>query len=84
MERNNDFLTSYKRVREQLVSKSQDLNDDVDYLTYRRTSRTTKNYSLKEVDDIINSGTLSKKRELSRNYFIKDGLYKRICTHYST
>ena len=39
-------------MRQQLVSKSQDLNDDVDYLTYRRTSRTTKNYSLKEVDDI--------------------------------
>lgn len=84
MEKNNDFLTSYKRVRQQLVSKSQDLNDDVDYLTYRRTSRTAKNYSLKEVDDIINTGTLSKKRELSRDYFIKDGLYKRICTHYST
>ena len=38
-------------MRQQLVSKSQDLNDDVDYLTYRRTSRTTKNYSLKDIID---------------------------------
>ena len=84
MQRDTDFLTSFKKVRQGFVTKNDELIDDIDYLTYRRTTRATKNYSLKEVDDIINSGTLSKKRELSRNYFIKDGLYKRICAYYAT
>ena len=43
-----------------------------------------KNYSLEEVERIINSGSLAEQQKLSRNYFYKDGFYKRLIIHYAT
>lgn len=49
---------------------------------YNNTS--LKNYSKDEVERIINSGSLSSQKQLSRNYFDKDGFYKRILIYYAT
>lgn len=50
--------------------------------TYQEQS--SKDYSKDEIKQIINSGDATSKIELSRNYFRKDGLYRRILLHYAT
>lgn len=44
----------------------------------------TREYSLEEVQKIINSGSLSAQRKLSNAYYKKGGFYTRILTYYAT
>lgn len=41
-------------------------------------------YSQKELDEIIKSGSLEIQKNLSQNYYNKDGYYKRIILYYAT
>lgn len=50
----------------------------------RKIAETSKDYTPEEVERIIESGDIDSQIELSRNYFRKDGLYKRILLHYAT
>ena len=50
----------------------------------RKITDASKDYTLQQVEDIIDSGDIDKQIDLSRNYFRKDGLYKRILLHYAT
>lgn len=47
-------------------------------------SRKVKNYTIKEIQAILNSPSLSAQQELSRTYYEKDGLYKKIILYYAT
>lgn len=53
---------------------------------YSTRARTTKlrDYKPEEIDRIINSGSLVEQQKLSRNYFYKDGFYRRILIYYAT
>ena len=77
-------LSSFTRARERMVAKSQEIYGDYDYLSGARASRRLRKYSLKEIDEIISSGSLASQRVLSRTYFAMDGLYKRILLYYAT
>lgn len=77
-------ISSFARAREQMVAKSREAYGDYDYLSGARASRRLRKYSLKEIDEIISSGSLAEQRILSRNYFSLDGLYKRILLYYAT
>ena len=59
------------------------LIDSVDYLSWKTTGM-LKDYSLKEISDIINSGSVEDQRKLSKNYFYKDGFYKRLLVYLAT
>ena len=41
-------------------------------------------YSVEEIETIINSSSLEEKQKLSRDYFYKDGIYKRLIIYYAT
>lgn len=75
-------LDSFKRVQERMVAT----NDSAWQNRYNRYSllNKTKDYSLKEIEKIINSGSAEEQQQLSRNYFYKDGFYKQILIHYAT
>ena len=79
----NFDLASFKRASRGMISKNDEIYGDYDYLSWRSRSRTLKDYKPEEIDNIINSGSLSKQRELSRNYFLKDGLYRAIVLYYA-
>ena len=79
----NFDLASFKRASSGMVSKNDEVYGDYDYLSWRSRSRTLKDYKPEEIDNIINSGSLSEQRELSRNYFLKDGLYRAIILYYA-
>ena len=42
------------------------------------------NYSKAEIEKIIENGSLTEKQTLSRFFFNKDGVYKRLIVHYAT
>lgn len=50
----------------------------------RKIANVSKDYTLQQVEEIIDSGDIESQVELSRNYFRKDGLYKRILLHYAS
>ena len=49
----------------------------------RRGVERLKNYSIEEIEEIINNGTMEDKRVLSRTFFKRDGFYKKIILHYA-
>ena len=50
----------------------------------RKIQETSRDYSLEEIERIVESGNIDEQIDLSRNYFRKDGLYKRVLLHYAT
>lgn len=50
----------------------------------RRRSTQLKGYTLEEIENIIDSSSLSEQQRLSENYFYKDGIYRRIIIYYAT
>lgn len=78
----NYDLTSFKRAHDNMITK----NDEF-YIGNRwnlRSLEHVKEYSLTEIEKIIQSGSLEEQQKLSRNYFCKNGFYKRLIIYYAT
>lgn len=75
----NFDLASFKRANSGMIATNSDA-----YKKWNRGVGKLKDYSLQEVEKIINSGSLIEQQKLSRNYFYKDGFYKRLVIHYAT
>ena len=77
----NFDLASFKRANSGMIATSQTAyNGD----WFRGSSKKLKDYTLEEVEKIINSGSLIEQQKLSRNYYYKDGFYRRLILHYAT
>lgn len=75
-------LELFKRAIDGMVAKSaRSWNES---LGFSYSFRKTKEYTKEEVEQIINSGSLIAMQQLSRNFFYRDGLYKRILLYYAT
>ena len=75
-------LASFKRAQQTMISTNESAWDPP-YSTHRYLDK-VRDYSLDEIERIIHSGSLSEQQKLSRNYFYKDGFYKRILIYYAT
>ena len=75
-------LTTFKKAFTDMVAKSDKSWNDSLGFSFR--TRKLKEYTKEEVENIINSGSLQAQQQLSRNYFYKDGFYKRILIYYAT
>ena len=85
-EPNRNFnLTSFTRAKSQMIATNDTAYDSdlLDSLMPHRLRR-LKEYTVQEIQDIIESGSLKEQQKLSRNYFYKDGYYKQIIIHYAT
>lgn len=49
----------------------------------RHKAEHLKTYTIAEIEQIVNDGSLEDKRVLSRTFFAKDGFYKKIIMHYA-
>jgi len=77
----NFTLDTFRNAHEQMIAKASTAwtsRYGID-LTIRH-----REYTLEEVNNIINSSSLAEQRKLSRTYFYRDGLYKRIILYYAT
>ena len=82
-EKRNFDLTSFQRAKEKIVALNADVWNEHKYGFHRDVNK-IRDYSLEEVDKIIASSNLESHKKLSRNYFMKDGFYRRIILHYAT
>lgn len=76
-------LDSYKRVKESMIATN-DAAYAGEWSSARRRVTRVKDYTPEEIERIIESGSLPEQQRLSRNYFYKDGFYKRILVYYAT
>lgn len=74
-------ISLFKKAVEGMVSTSNNANS---YWGNRLTTSRIKSYSTEDIKEILASGSLTQLQVLSKNYFDKDGFYKRILVHYAT
>lgn len=82
MEAEKRDLTTFKKHYDNMVAKNSTAwNESFEYY---RSIRKVKDYTKEEAERVINSGSLVAQQQLSRNFFLKDGFYKRIIIYYAT
>lgn len=71
----------FKKMQDELIAKNEQAwkNSYFDIETRRRC-----NYTPEQIRKIIDEGSIIEQQKLSRAYFDKDGLYKRIIIYYAT
>jgi hypothetical protein len=77
----NFSVAEFAKAQNSMIQKSTDNSSSLGWQNY---GRKTKNYSRKEVTEILDRGSETTKRELSRSYFYRDGFYRRILIYYAT
>lgn len=85
-EKNRNFsLASFKKASSAMVTKNESTYGGYNnWGGSRLLQEKIKDYSLNQIEEIINSGSLVEQQKLSRNYFYKDGFYKQIIIYYAT
>lgn len=76
-------LASFKKSNDAMIATSDSAYQNTIWGLRNRGTR-IKEYDLEKIDRIINAGDINQQIELSRNYFFKDGFYKRIILYYAT
>ena len=64
-----------------IASSPDSWNGNIDSSNRRNRVR---DYTLKEIEKILNDGDVEEKRNLSRNFYEKDGFYTRLIMYYAT
>ena len=79
---NHADIATFKKAIDGMVAKNgKAWNESMGFSYYYRKVR---EYTKEEVEKIINSSSLLAQQQLSRDFFYKDGLYKRILIYYAT
>jgi hypothetical protein len=75
-------LSNFKKASQSMIAVNED-SYNRNYLRWDRP-RAIKDYSMEDIESIIESGSSESQRTLSYNYFAKNGFYKQIIAHYAT
>ena len=79
---NHIDIELFKRAMDGMIAKNgKAWNESVNYYY---SLRKVKEYTKEEVEKIINSSSLIAQQQLSRQFFYRDGIYKRILFYYAT
>ena len=73
-------ITTFQKMQGEMIAK----NEQSWNSTYSNSTSRTRDYSLEEIKQIINSSSLASQQKLSRDYFDRNGFYKRIILYYAT
>ena len=76
-------LASFKRAQETMIATSDTAWNSWEH-RYSNISRKIKNYTIEDVVRILESGSAIEQQVLSRNYFYKDGFYRKIILYSDT
>lgn len=74
-------ITTFKKIEQEMVAKNETAWDV--WFNARTPSR-LRDYSPEEIEQIVNGTSLASQQKLSRNYYDKNGFYKRIILYYAT
>lgn len=73
-------LTIFKKIQDELIAANDKAWNKYDY----RYNHLVRDYKPEEIEKIINSGDAAAQQVLSRSFFERKGLYKRILYYYAT
>ena len=72
-------LATFRKVTDAMIATSSQA-----YRNWERFERTAQTRDRETVERIIKEGSFEEKRALSKEFFLKDGFYRRIMIHYAT
>ena len=75
-------LATFAKVITDMVAKNESSYNSTRW--GRNRYERVREYSLEQINEIIDSGTVESQITLSRNYFTKGGFYQRLLSHYAT
>lgn len=78
----NYDLATFKQINDNMIATNESAYGG--YWSNRYNQTSLRDYSKEEIQRIINGNSIAAQKKLSRNYFYKDGFYKRIIIHYAT
>lgn len=78
----NFDLTSFKKAQQDIIAKNEQAF--LDQWSSRTNYLRTRNYTPKQIQDIIEGTSIEAKVQLSQSYFARDGIYKKIILYYAT
>lgn len=79
-EKKSDFRSEFTKALKTMIATKPEANNSL----YFRERTISRKYTPEEIEMIIDSGSLEEQIRLSRYFFEKDGLYRRILTFYAT
>lgn len=82
MDEQKDVLATFTKAISGMVAKNESSYNSTRW--GKITRERVRDYSLEEIERIIESSSLSSQIILSRNYFMKGGFYQRLLLHYAT
>ena len=85
MDRNDkkEFLANFSKTYNNMIATNDGAYKNIFGSTlYKR--RYHRKYTLEEIENIIDNGSLAERITLSRTFFQKGGFYQRILLHYAT
>lgn len=77
-----DYLSVFKKAYNGMVAKSNQAYKG--RWSQHRYTDSVREYTPEEIEKIVESGSLDEQVKLSRNYFAKDGFYRRLVMYYAT
>lgn len=81
-ETNNERLTNFQKATTKMIATNRSAYGGE--WANRHMTQHIKTYTPEQVDEIITSGSLIAQQRLSRNYFEKDGFYRKLLVYYAT
>ncbi len=83
-DKDKEFLTTFSNSYTKMIATNDASYSGLSNGSFLYRRKPFKEYTLEEIEKIIESGSLEEKVRLSRNYFNKGGFYARILLHYAT
>ena len=81
MDEQKRILATFTKAISDMVAKNE---SSYNLTRWGRRRERVKEYTLEEIESIINSGSTEAQIILSRNYFRRGGFYQRLLLHYAT
>ena len=84
MDIKNFNLANYAKINNEMIATTETSYSESVWSKWHSILSRARSYTAEEIQNIIESGNLNEQQRLSRNYFYKDGYYKKIILHYAT
>ena len=82
MDEQNKALATFTKAITDMVAKNESSYNSTRW--GRNRYERVREYTVEEIENIIESGSVEAQIALSRNYFTKGGFYQRLLLHYAT
>ena len=80
----NFTLDAFSKAKDRMIATNDKAYSSSPFSSYWSRKEHTRDYTIDDVQNIINSGSSSEQQKLSRSYFNKGGYYTQIVLHYAT